>query len=652
MQKGHKPFSAYLQPVLIFCFFAVILAAGLRVYDDYGPVSEEKNQIDAGHIIWAHITGDNSHYTELPALENYMNRYYGQGATFVTVLLEAAFMFSWDINRVWKVRRLWNFLCFFMALICLFGLVKKRYKRTAPACLAVLNLVLLPRMFPEVFYNDRDPLFLTWLVFSFTAMMLFLGRTNLLTALLFGAVLAVTVNIRMFGLIFLIPLVLIFLYYPSKRRWLGLILLVFVLVWYALSPIYWKAPFKTLWTSVVHLTTKQRMIDTRGTSELLFAGKYYPEQSLPWFYLPLWMLISTPLVLLCLSAFGAAARFRCVKKRDESGFFLMDYSLAAFFLLFFIGIPLIRPTLYSGWRHFYFLNLSLVWFAVYGLDRILRIKKLPLKWALLLTEALSFVLTLVWMTGAHPYEGVYFSPLFRQRAAGNFERDTGFISTLECLEYLAETEPGQKIEVMNANAFIPYALIGLPKQVRERFSTIDWKMQRTPMKYVIFNYNNRQGNDEDFPYYAPVFHIERAGMKLAEVFQRTNHRLLDPAVAVESVHASFNDSDVSRILSDDGSEIWSGAPVHEKDETVTLCFSDGVQVESMELFPGDAADVSEALTFQTSADGTTDWQTLPAEKYGTNGWLFSSLPEKYLRIQSSVESNQPWQVRQILLYGK
>ena len=636
----------------IVIFFTLILGIGIKVFDDFGPVSEERNQIDAGHIIWAYITGDNSHFPELPPLEAYMNRYYGQGATFITVLLEALFGFRWDVNRVWKVRRLWNFLCFFAAVICFFWLVKKRYKSVPLAFLGAANLILLPRMFPEVFYNDRDPLFLTWLIFSFFSMRLFLKKTNLLSAALLGIVTAITINIRMFGFILIIPFFLIFVKYSAKRRWLISVLLIFVLSWYVLSPIAWKDPFGTIAVSITHLTTKQRVLDTQGSAELLFAGKYFPEQSLPWYYLPLWILISTPIVLLCLFVFGGVSCIKKTRNSTETDTFwpVMDISLAAFFILFIVGIPIIRPTLYSGWRHFYFLNLSLVWFAVYGLSNILKSKNKWLKTSVLALEAASLLITLVGMIQAHPYEGIYYNLLFRKSAADNFERDMGYTSTLECLEHLAENSPDQKIEVMNANAFIPFSLIGLPKPVRDRFSTIDWKMQRTPMKYIIFNYNNRQGNSQSFPYYTPVYHIERNGTKLAEIFQRTNNNLLDTDQAVESVTASVNSDRAHFILTEERNEMWTGAEQHDAGEAITLCLKDGITLESLELFPGDSAEPSESLNFYTSADGQK-WQELPAEQYGTNGWLFSSAHNKYIQIKSGSESSSAWQIRQILLYG-
>lgn len=646
-----KKNSKTLFLIFITFFFASFLIIGLRIYDDYGPVSEEKNQIDAGHIIWAEITGDNSHYLELPSLANYMNRYYGQGATFITVLLEAAFGFTWDINRIWKLRRLWNFFCFFCALICFFRLLKKRFNSNLTALPGVLNLILLPRMFPEIFYNDRDPLFLSFLIFTFCAMMLFLKKTGIWTSILFGVFIALTVNIRMFGLILFIPIALIFLRYPPKRRWLIPVLLIFFSCWYILSPVAWKDPFEVIYTSIIHLTTKQRMLDTNGSSTLLFAGKYYPEQNLPWFYLPLWMLISTPLSLLFFAFFGSAVCFRKENNHSDERYFIIDFSLAAFFALFMIGIPIIRPTLYSGWRHFYFLNLSLVWFAAYGLDHILHIKNTRIKIMLLLLEFASVASSSAWMISAHPYEGIFYNPAFRKAAANNFERDTGYISTMECLEYLAENTAEQKIEVMNANAYIPFSLIGVPKPVRERFSTIDWKIQRTPMRYIIFNYNNMQGNDMTFPYYAPIYNIERNDTKLAEIFQRTNNGLLDPSEAVDAIHATFQDDTAYSMLTEDPNIVWIGKEPHEFEEEIVLQFKDGIELSSLEIFPGDYTEACEKLRFSVS-DDNFNWQVIPTERFGTNGWRFSSPTKKYLRIQSDVITNYPWQVREILLYSK
>ena len=646
-----KKNSKTLFRIIVLFFFAVFLYTGLKIYDDYGPVSEEKNQIDAGHIIWAEITGDKSHYPELPSLAEYMNRYYGQGATFITVLLEAAFGFTWDVNRIWKLRRLWNFICFFCASFCLFQIIKRRYNSYPLAFLGTLSLILLPRMFPEIFYNDRDPLFLSWIIFSLSAMLLFLRKTNLFTTVLFASVMALTINIRMFGFILIIPLILIFLNYPGKRRWLFFIVPIFFLVWYGLSPIAWGNPIEILKTAVVHLTTQQRILDTQGSTQILFNGVYYPEQELPWFYLPLWILISTPLMLLCLGLIGGGYICKHPEK-DNPGYFIIDITLAASFLFFIIGIPILRPTLYSGWRHFYFLNLSLVWFSIFLLNAVIKSDKRWLKYMLFSAEICSLAITLASMINAHPYEGIYYNPAFRSYAPDKFERDMGFTSTLECLDYLLDASQEQRIEVMNANAFVPFSLIGLPKGDRERFSTIDWKIQRTPMKYVIFNYNNMQGNDMSFPYYAPIYNIEQNGTKLAEIFQRTNNGLLDPSDIVESIHTTFHDNAAAYMLTEDQNMIWTGAEQHNSDEKIILEFSDNTEISSIELFPGDHTEACKDLLFSTSSDGNSDWKELSSEQYGTNGWLFHSPPEKFLCIQSNVITDQPWQLRQILIYGK
>lgn len=651
VMQMRERFSKKLTDIGIILFFTAFLITGLLIFDDYGPVSEERNQIDAGHIIWAYITGNNSHYPDLPDLDSYFNRYYGQGGTFITVLAEALFDFSWDINRIWKIRRLWNFFCFFLADIGLFFLIRKRWSKDLPAFLGALNLILLPRMFPEVFYNDRDPLFLSWLIFFFCAMMLFIRKTNIATTVLLGFVMAVTVSVRMFGLILIIPLSLIILRYPAKRRMMIPVIFVFLAVWYTLSPIAWKDPIKVIGTAVLHLTTKQRILDTQGTSNLLFAGRYYPEQNLPWFYLPLWMLISTPFMLLFLAAFGGVSC--CKNRRNDSldEYAVIDFSLGIFFLLFMIGIPLIRPTLYSGWRHFYFLNLSLIWFAVLGIEHILKSQNQAKKITLVSLEGISLLMALTWIITAHPYEGVYYSPVFRRAAADKFERDMGFTSTKECLEYLADISPDQKIDVMNANAFIPFSLIGLPKPVRERFTTIDWKMQRSPMRYIIFNYNNEKGNDRLFPYYAPIYSIERNGTKLAEIFQRTNNNLLVPENAVKSVHASVNNAVVSAVFSDRNQQIWQGADPRDPDEWISIELNEKVNLQSLEVFPGDIAAPCESLRFSVPDNSGNIWKELPAEPYGTNGWLISPGDAKQLRITSADSSGLPWQIRQILLYG-
>ena len=118
---------------------------------------------------------------------------------------------------------------------------------------------------------------------------------------------------------------------------------------------------------------------------ILFLGDYYHIKYLPRLYLPTWISITTPVYIFILLISGYLLMFRRLFQRvanitlqestysdlwrsvEEKKDLFIFISLTSFliFAIFF------NTAMLSGWRHFYFLHIFIIYIAVYMLNLIL-----------------------------------------------------------------------------------------------------------------------------------------------------------------------------------------------------------------------------------------------------------------------------------------
>ena len=299
--------------VLFFC-------SGIRIFRDYGASSDEINQIRAGHITWTaiceRIGKPAPDFGNLPKLKDYYNRYYGQAATFPTVIIEALKNFSLDISTILRIRHLWNFLMYFCGVVCFGLLVKMRFHRDDVVFLLLLIHILMPRLFGDAFYNDRDVLLISLFWISLLCFECFRLKPGILRGVLFAFFSAVTINTRLFGMfLILLPLCLLFSTGFTKKKHIWPVLGMIFVFWYVITPVFWGNFIRELAAAFRMLAAgQQRTQETNGTAEILFFGRYYKETGLPFYYLPLWIFISTPVIPQTICWIGLFQGFR--KKTD------------------------------------------------------------------------------------------------------------------------------------------------------------------------------------------------------------------------------------------------------------------------------------------------------------------------------------------------
>jgi hypothetical protein len=98
MKRSVKNPAAIVSLIIL----AAFLLIGLSIFRDYGSSNDELNQVEAGHITWKFLYQKfgvpvPESISGAPELQEYFNRYYGQAATFPTVIAEAVREFKLDM---------------------------------------------------------------------------------------------------------------------------------------------------------------------------------------------------------------------------------------------------------------------------------------------------------------------------------------------------------------------------------------------------------------------------------------------------------------------------------------------------------------------------------------------------------------------------
>jgi len=182
----------------------------------------------------------------------------------------------------------------------------------------------------------------------------------------------------------------------------------------------------------------------------LFAGQDLAASELPWYYLPTWLGMTLPPVVIagaCLSV----ARFWSVKASRVQ--------LAAIWA--FVLVPAIYAvvrglTLYDGIRHLFFIVPPIAVLAAVGWDLALSIRPMQIAWAAAAVLVLGIAEPFAFQVRNHPNQTVYFSPVMGgpRAAFGRYEMDYWGNCVLEAVRWSAsQAEQAKMPVVITANAW-------------------------------------------------------------------------------------------------------------------------------------------------------------------------------------------------------
>ncbi len=434
-------------------FFGVVyLFSGFLSLNQFGiSYDEEIQRYNNGLYNYNYITGENKE-----SLINGNEKYHGPVFEVALILVEKAFKLT-DKKDIYFARHLVNFLVFFLSLVVMFFLGRGIFKDDKWALFAALAYGLSPRFFAEAFYNSKDIIFLAFVVFSLYTLLRFVNKPNLKWAIIHAMVTGIMIDVRIIGVFMPIVTLCLMLYRhilaDSTTKDFGkaigytaasLLLLIGVVI--AFWPILWEGPIHHLREALIEMSHYHWL------GGIKYLGEIYPENKLPWHYLPVWILLTLPVSILLLVFIGSALLVTKLFSFRKEVFKKYEFDFLA--LSLFIG-PLVliitnKSIVYDGWRHVYFVYAPMVLVATRAIiwlwDVISKaISKERQQVALIVLFVIVLAGPLFSLIRYHPHQYVYFNlvatSLFSPLEE-NFEMDYWGLSYKDGLEYILNNNEG------------------------------------------------------------------------------------------------------------------------------------------------------------------------------------------------------------------
>ena len=453
---------------------ALFAAVGLAVFDDYGTTFDDSGHRMAGHASFNYVAGNAD---DLTGYRAWSDKYYGVAFELPLVAFERLLRLE-DPRAIYLSRHLLTHLLFLVGGFFAWLLAYRMFGNRLAALFAMAVFLLHPRIYAHSFFNTKDPPFFSMFMVSLYLVHRAFRRDTVGAFALCGAGAALLMNIRIMG-VMLFPAVLGMLAldaFRAARRGDGAkpilanaaaFIAAFIAALYASWPLLWREPlawidaFQVLGVHPDYVAS-------------MFRGELIRWPDIPWDFVPTWILITTPPVVLALAALGAAsvgwlcaARPRAALENSTARFGLL---MVACLVLPVAGVVALNSNLYNDWRQMYFLYAPMSVLAAFGLRALASLPKPSVRAGAFALVALGGAVVVVQMVSLHPYQNVYFSPLMgRDGIAGRWAMDYLNTSHREALETLLEMQPTGRIAASTPFAYLlTRHLVLIPADERRR----------------------------------------------------------------------------------------------------------------------------------------------------------------------------------------
>ena len=102
----------------------------------------------------------------------------------------------------YQMRHLLVFLYFFISLIFLYKIIINRFKNQILALITVILFFIIPRLLGDSFQNNKDIIFLSFVIISYYFFFEIIDKSNKKNIILFSLFSAIAITVRMFGVFF------------------------------------------------------------------------------------------------------------------------------------------------------------------------------------------------------------------------------------------------------------------------------------------------------------------------------------------------------------------------------------------------------------------------------------------------------------------
>lgn len=438
-------------------------------------------------------------YKKEPILTNY--------GAFVELFPEAVHRMT--KANLHQTRHLFNaFFSFFFILFA--SLVAAHIAGWRAAIATTILLIVSPRLFAEAINNPKDlPFAAGYMCFIYYMLKFFdeLPAPSTKATIKLMLALAFALSVRIGGLIvlgYLFLFLLVEIYTTDQKKnfvspWnqtninnlikKGLMVLIpgyflGILFWPAGISFCFKKPFESLTT----LSAFPVSIKT------MFEGEWIWSNNVPWYYIPKYILISSPEIVLLLVVIGLVSWKGMSAKYNWRRLALVLFTAA--FPIFYIAYK--KSPLYTGWRHSYFTYVPLAVFAAITLIYLIDSQKDNIrKYAVMGLFAIGVLLPLKFIATNYPNHYIYFNSLSGgiNKAYGEYEIDYYHHSIMSAAKWIYQNHPDWLLDthlVFTSNA--PWTFVQDVHMMEPRFSTSQYS-----------RYRERYDNNWDIGIFIPAF---------------------------------------------------------------------------------------------------------------------------------------------------
>src|SRR6202045_1943331 len=460
---------------------------------------------------------------------------YNYGAVFDMV---AAALNRVSPIGVYETRHLLNGLVGILGLI---GCSKLGRAVAGPRAgfIASLLLISTPNYYGQMFNNPKDIPFavgIVWSTYYMIRIVPILPRPPLRTLLKLGAAIGMTMGVRIGGLLLVCYLSLLLaldgIWRAAAAKSIGVLAsTAWVSFWRVLLPVVGAAyPVMLLfwpWAQTDPIENPLRALAFFSHQTFpfytLFAGRFIPATDLPWIYLPAYIVLALPelvlVLLLCTPVVGAVALAR-------GGFRLhREQALAVFVLGIGIVFPVayaiaIKAVLFDGMRHFIFELPLIAAAAAIAADRFLAwLVRLPYRRPVFVLVAFYGFAHVSIMAMLHPDQYVYYNAFAGgvEGAQHKFKLDywaNSYAEAVQGLEDYLRAEYGADFEEHEFTV----AVCGPPISADYYFPP-NFRFVRDRARADFFIAFTKDNCERSLPG-RPIYRVERMGALLSLVLDR------------------------------------------------------------------------------------------------------------------------------------
>ena len=465
------------------------------------------------------------------------------------ILIEKLFRIE-DTRNIYILRHTLNFIIYFSGAYMFFLFIKEHTQKLTISFLISMFYLINPRLLGHGFFNCKDSIAQSLVACSLLPLYLAFKTSNRSSFIISGIIIGVGIVIRV-PIIYLPFIYIIALfakdfdaekkYYFAKDTFNNILIffLSTLISAFVFQPLFWGISYNDL--GKIFLT----FMNYQWNGFNYYLGHYISAMNLPWHYVPLWVLITTPLPFIIFFLFGISTTFRESLKRFKKNMFFDSFMLMGFIVPIFITIGL-NSTFYDGWRHMFFIYPFLSYFMGIGFIWSINYLKHKLTFTcrkiILIISVVTFLNPIIKTIQLHPYQNVFFNSIAGKDPMKYFEGDYWAISMREGIEWILKNDDRDKIWIAsNYNmAKINYPII--KKDDRKRLgwvftkhhhdSTTTLRPNELDIKadYYITNFRwagsdyKKLKNQTFPPYENELFSIEKDNMKILGVYKYSSQK--------------------------------------------------------------------------------------------------------------------------------